>query len=131
MDPNELIGKAWTPGGRGPDAFDCWGLVMFWHKKTTGLDLPDFPTDAENNLAVTKTFEVERKKRMVWDRLETPEPGCVVTMGKNKLICHAGVFIGGEMVLHCSQTSSMVVAQTVDQLRRQWSKIIFYKYGPK
>lgn len=104
---------------------------MFWHKETRGVDLPDFPAQAENTLAVTKTFEQQRKDSHIWDHLGTPETGCVVAMGKNKTVNHAGVYLGGGLVLHCSGTSAKVVVQTVDQLRRQWSKVIFYKYGPK
>ena len=26
---NRYVGKPWVSGGRGPDEFDCWGLVKY------------------------------------------------------------------------------------------------------
>ncbi len=36
-----LIGKPWVPGARGPDAFDCLGLVNWCARLRLGLTLPE------------------------------------------------------------------------------------------
>ncbi len=128
MQAFELVGKPWVPGGRGPASFDCWGLVMFWVADKTGETLPDFPADPLDRMAVTRSFQEERNKTQ-WEDLGKPEANCVVAMGRNKTINHAGVYIGEGMVLHCSQDSGKVAIQTIDQLRRQWSSVHFFKFN--
>lgn len=32
------LGKHWVPGGRGPDAFDCYGLCMDIYQNALGID---------------------------------------------------------------------------------------------
>ena len=43
---NDLIGKPWRLGARGPDAYDCWGLVReVMQRMRPGLPLPDWASD--------------------------------------------------------------------------------------
>ena len=45
-DVNDLIGRPWRLGGRGPDAYDCWGLVReVLQRMRPGLPLPDWASD--------------------------------------------------------------------------------------
>jgi hypothetical protein len=45
-DINDLIGKPWRLGARGPDAYDCWGLVReVLQRMRPGLPLPDWASD--------------------------------------------------------------------------------------
>jgi len=36
-----LVGKPYRSGARGPDAFDCWGIVQFGWQQRLGLNVPD------------------------------------------------------------------------------------------
>src|SRR3989304_5127951 len=36
-----LVGKPYRSGARGPDAFDCWGIVQFGWQQRLGFDVPD------------------------------------------------------------------------------------------
>jgi cell wall-associated NlpC family hydrolase len=43
---NDLIGKPFVMGARGPDAYDCWGLVReVMQRMRPGLALPDWASD--------------------------------------------------------------------------------------
>lgn len=42
MSFTHLIGKPYELGGRGPDTFDCYGLVMQIFKEKHGIILPDY-----------------------------------------------------------------------------------------
>ena len=44
------LGKPWVVLGRGPDTFDCWGLVL-WVYRAAGVVLPDFAYDIRNDRA--------------------------------------------------------------------------------
>src|SRR6187399_3217256 len=46
VDVNDLIGKPWRLGARGPDAYDCWGLVReVLQRMRPGEALPDWACD--------------------------------------------------------------------------------------
>ena len=38
----DLIGKPYQAGARGPDAFDCLGLVRHYFQARHGVDLPEY-----------------------------------------------------------------------------------------
>lgn len=46
VDVNDLIGKPWRLGARGPDAFDCWGLTReVLQRMRPDKPLPDWTRD--------------------------------------------------------------------------------------
>ena len=40
-DVNRYIGLRWESGARGPDAYDCWGLLQHLQREFFGRDLPE------------------------------------------------------------------------------------------
>ena len=36
----DIVGKPYKIGGRGPNAFDCWGLVRYVYKELLNIELP-------------------------------------------------------------------------------------------
>jgi len=52
----ELIGRPWEACGRGPHAFDCWGLARWCWRTRFGIAVPEIPVDAANLRAVLAGF---------------------------------------------------------------------------
>jgi cell wall-associated NlpC family hydrolase len=122
-----LIGKPWVSGGRGPDAFDCWGLVRWVYLQQLAIILPDFPgLDAKNLHHVSTAYSLEVSD---WREILTPSPFCVVGMSKRNVIHHVGLALSdGRTILHCMDGSA-VIAQTVYSLRASgFSTIKFFEY---
>ena len=44
----DLIGRPWVAGGRGPHAFDCWGLARWCWRERFRIEVPEIPVDAAN-----------------------------------------------------------------------------------
>lgn len=42
-----LIGLPWQAGAQGPDAFNCWGLVVHWHRELHGICMADIAIAVE------------------------------------------------------------------------------------
>ena len=126
-----VIGKPYTNGGRGPDTFDCGGLVHFFYKKVYGIDLGSFiGLDAGDVKVSSKLFEGAAESEQ-WEYLKEPQDGCVVALSKSRRFHHVGVWIptDGGLVLHAFEGAS-VVANSVRRLKQDhFSRIAFFKYN--
>jgi cell wall-associated NlpC family hydrolase len=70
-DIAHLIGKPYVNGGRGPDAYDCYGLIRLMLAED-GIDIPDYKSPDDPRL-VTAIFNSEIR---LWSRCE-PKRGAV------------------------------------------------------
>lgn len=127
------VGKPWLLGGRGPDAFDCWGVV--WHfNKERGLLLPVVAQNAGGTYQ-SNCVLMQHEVRRTLDaglavKLDVPVDGCTVLMSKNGVYTHAGLFADtqGGLVVHAVPGTG-VVAQPLHSLRaRGWSGVLFYAH---
>lgn len=83
----DLIGVEFEYGGRGPEAYDCWGLVMECSRRWSGLELPDYRSSSSpDRNAVVMAQEAER----LWRRLDRPVPGSVIIMRVKGFGAHVG-----------------------------------------
>lgn len=98
-----LLGKTYKTGGRGPDAFDCSGLVYYAYKKA-GVVLP-VTAEEQNKIGV----EVSR-----WSTL----PGDLVFFRIIREF-HVGIMINEREFIHASKSRGV----TIDDLSTPyWTK---------
>lgn len=112
----DLIGLPWEAGARGPDSFDCYGLVFWVYLTKLEFEIsPLKDLDPKNLLAVNRTYVDESRS---WKQVAKPDNFSVVAMSTNKLIHHVGIWldIDGGTVLHAMEKSH-VVAQSLMSLR--------------
>jgi hypothetical protein len=122
IDYVDLIGVKFAYGGRGPDSYDCLGLVMECHRRL-GMDIPDYrsPTIlAEIALLIAQ----EREKWTLIAR-KTPgaepissthlTPGRTIELRIQGLACHIGFIHRKRRFIHASEgTNSVVDEQLYD-----------------
>lgn len=128
---SQYVGKKWVSGARGPETFDCWGLVFWVYKKHFGISLPEYP-----GVDPTDTSKVSHLLRNAagsgqWARLEKPVDGCAVAMSRNREFHHVGVFVevDGGLIVHAADGLN-VVAQSVFAVKRAgFIRIEFFKHG--
>lgn len=130
----ELLGKKWVSGARGPDVFDCWGLLRWNYNKRLGIELPEFPgveaKDCETVSAMIHDATCVGPFAQEWHRLSKPIDMCAVAMGQNALT-HCGTYIAadGGLILHTTEQTN-VVAQSLKTLRLLgYRQIEFYQHG--
>lgn len=122
-----LIGKPWVRGGRGPDVFDCWGLLVYVYRNAMGIHLPDYPElNPGSGLQVSRTVS---KGLPLWERIARPEHGCAVGMSCGKRIGHVGMWLGGaETGIFHAFESHGVVFQSLASVRTAGQRnVTFYK----
>lgn len=111
FDYIDLLGKRFEYGGRGPDAYDCYGLYMEIQRRR-GVIVPDVnsPSEAEkiHKIVVGATLcgcpdVVAAEKagghagpplREFFRQIESPEPFCIVTfMVRPPFTSHVGTVL--------------------------------------
>lgn len=100
LDP--YIGKPFRSGGRGPEAYDCWGLVIAVYRDLYGIALPDYDIAASALRSIAGEIQAARDSA-AWAPCAPDVEPAVVVMALHQdhpnLVNHCGVRIAG-VVLH-------------------------------
>jgi len=127
IDVNDLVGKPFSDGGRGPGSYDCWGLVQEVYRRF-GMNLPDYSISATACQQVHQEID-QAKGSQHWIELSTPEVPCVVLIKAHPgFYQHLGVYFGHGKFLH-------VMNYGVEMARRNdplWKKRVkgYWQYAP-
>lgn len=91
MEYIDLIGKPYSPGGRGEDGYDCYGLVKEVYRRL-GIALPEYVYDSPDNYSLI--HRLINGDKDLFDLIEKPEPFCVVLFAIHPpYISHIGVVL--------------------------------------
>lgn len=113
----DLLGTPFVNGGRDKSGFDCWGLVKFVYSNLYGLIVPDYKIDCRNASLINTNIQEETSLK--WEKLEPPEPPCIVIMRFNSPISnHIGVYIGEGHFLHTASK----IGVNVDSIHQSYWK---------
>lgn len=120
----DLINKPFIDGGRGPDGYDCWGLVREVYRRH-GIFLPDYSISATACERISKQMIDSRSE---WIKLAAPEVPCLVAFKADlSFVQHMGAYIGYGKFLHTRD-----YGVCVERLRSPlWNPRIrgFYQYA--
>ena len=116
----DLIGVPFEYGGRGPDALDCYGLVMEVAKRN-GTPLPDFGF-ASDQAMISAMMGCTMPQ---WEEIEQVA-GAIVLFRIGRYVSHCGVMIDESRMIHTWKESGGVTIQPIDL----WTQRIvgFYKH---
>lgn len=122
---SDLIGKAFTPSGRGPLTFDCYGLVKCVLERN-GMTVPDYPSneDAGSNAGM-----ILAAMESGWREVKVPEANCVVLFRMDRREgTHVGVMVDGERFLHALEKTGVCVEKVNSAM---WKRRVigFYKWN--
>lgn len=102
---DDLIGRPWVLGARGPDAFDCWGVVLELARRAGRVVPPDWVSRELTRAEVRSIMAGESRAHTV--RLAAPAEGSIAY---SEHAAHCGYVLHGR-VIH-AQRSHGVVAWT-------------------
>lgn len=94
------IGKPYADKGRGPDAFDCWGLARAVLQER-GLVLPDYADayatadDPDEAAAAVRAGLADG-----WRAVSRPQPFDLIVLNVAKRPWHCGVMVAADRFLH-------------------------------
>lgn len=110
IELNDLIGKPYKDNGRGPDAYDCWGLCMEVMRRA-GRDLPDISIPSADD---SRRDLVELQRRRNFRKIPQAQPWSLVLFrifdDQNKEKWHVGVVLeGGQRFVHITGKSCVAI----------------------
>lgn len=121
---DDLLGLPFADGGRGPDTFDCWGLVVEVYKRY-GVQLPNYPIE---NYKASYVGDMIKKEFPKWKEVEQtyPIPSVVlIQMSYESWANHVGVYIGNGLFIHAYKASGVTIARV-----KKWRASILGFYVP-
>jgi cell wall-associated NlpC family hydrolase len=114
----KYLGKPFVDGGRGPDGYDCWGLVLAIYRNDFGVRIPlDYDISAYATMAVVRAFSHQMTDGD-WTLLTTPATPSVLGLAMHPehpdLVNHCGVYLGKGLMIHALKPTGVVVQRTDD-----------------
>lgn len=99
MDAGDLIGKPYINHGRGPDGYDCYGLVLEVERRM-GTVMPDFEyTDIQGMVELTSEKLLSEGRAV---EVGDPVPGALILFRNFRgMATHIGVYLGDDLFIHC------------------------------
>jgi cell wall-associated NlpC family hydrolase len=121
VDVADLVGTPFRYGGRGPDAYDCYGLVMECARRD-GVILPDFGAHEDQGVIAAMMGASLPRWRAVGSR-----PGAVILIRVGRFVAHVGYQINHHQMIHAWAHSHGATIVNIDQWRHRI--VGFYEYA--
>jgi cell wall-associated NlpC family hydrolase len=97
------VGKPFAKFGRGPDVFDCWGIVLDIYRQHLGLTLPEHDEIGPDNHRAVAQMMQQSLAHGPWLAVEPPRALDVMVARRDmhsRYPGHVGVMIDPARVLH-------------------------------
>lgn len=124
---NDYIGLEYEDGARGPDKFDCWGLVRSIRREILGLPL----LPAFGNVRHTMPIEFTKAYRSIARGMLicTPEVGAIAAVFRGKICIHVAVVveIDGDLAVMEINPQTNCRWLRIPDFERRYLKVIYYK----
>lgn len=108
----KYIGLPFAEGGRGPQAFDCWGLVRHVLKQECGLEIEPFANIATNDGAAVEAQITAEIGRIDWQEVTEPQAFDVAVLWVNRpfsrTLSHIGLVERPGRLLHVEKDKRTV-----------------------
>ncbi|MEM5461581.1 NlpC/P60 family protein [Paraburkholderia phytofirmans] len=122
---NTYIGLSWVDGARGPDSFDCWGLLRWVQLHHFDLVLPDLPAMPD----MRRELYREQMESGTWRVIELPVHGCgVLLRGGDRP--HVGVYLDldGGGVLHAQEGAGVIYTERSKLKKVGYPRVSWYSF---
>lgn len=118
----DLIGTPFVYGGRGPDSFDCFGLVAEM-KRREGRPIPErVSPEGEAGMAMLLAAQIP-----LCDELHGPTAGAIVAIRVGRFVRHVGYMVSCFEMLHAWEPSGGVTKEPLSNWQRRIAG--FYEYA--
>lgn len=117
----DLLGMPYVRGARGPDAYDCYGLVKELFSRA-GVDVPDF--DCPGSLEEIETLISDKSRH--WRRVPIGTPGALLTFRVEGYGSHVGMMLPNDRFIHAWEATGVTTERLTNG---EFRPIASYYYG--
>ena len=128
MTLEQFLLTRYVEGGRGPDEYDCYGLVRDARVALFGARLLPVCADAKPGLIPVITREVARVAKDHDMNVAPPAPGHVATAWHGRVCVHVGLVVeanGGLRILETDRPTGPCLTR-VAHFEARYSKVVYY-----
>lgn len=133
MNLDSFVGLPYREGARGPDEFDCYGLVAEVFRTMRGIELPDWSASGPGQQAASRAISAAlngevaggRSVKVDWPA-DMPEDWDIAIVGSATRPHHVGVVIAGG-VLHASRAFGSAW-HSIPRFMQFYPKTEFYRW---
>lgn len=127
---NHYLSTTYKPFARGPQEFDCWGLVRdAWQKMFNRQGLPSYADiDPEDKVALTmETYKVMR--RYSFEPVDI-RAGAIATAWRANLCVHVGIVVEADGVLWILETDvgTGPCLTRPSRFEGRYTRVVYYDY---
>lgn len=121
----DLIGATFELGGRGPQKYDCYGLVREMYLREKNLVIPEYVTynTQGQNQALIATFSQQD-----WKATER-RPGVAVVFWIGRFASHIGYVLEGDRFIHAWHASGGVTVERLSDWERRIAGFYDFQQG--
>jgi len=125
-DVNRYIGLPWRLGARGPDAYDCWGLLRHCRAVYFADSIPDVELGDQ-----ARALYAHKMRSGQWRIVSTPEHGDGVLL-RHGNDPHVGLYLDldGGGVLHALEGCGVVFTALAALKPLGFGRPTFYRVAP-
>lgn len=128
----ELIGKPWKLGAKGPEAFDCYYLVEHVQRDLFGRTMPtvEYASDLSFKGIIREINKHVAAHADTWGYVEQRDAndGAIVIMGSAVHGSHLGVWFARERaVLHVDNPEGVTFENLLTLKLKGWTKQLFLR----
>ena len=129
MDVSKYIGLRFEEHGRGPEGYDCWGLVRLFYEQEYGLPLPTYTgqyQDTSDSIGIHGLIAGGRHSKY-WEEVNIPETGDVALLRVDNYPKHVGIYLAGGNMLHITKG----IDSCIEALKNpRWENriVAYYRY---
>lgn len=128
IDFRDLLDKHYKLGGRGPDYYDCYGLVKEMYRRY-GKEIPEYYSNPDfAEIAKKVNFEAGKADTR-WHKITKEEstrvirnafgdiyikPHCLIVLRMGRFGCHIGFILNELQFIHCWDRADSVIIERID-----------------
>lgn len=101
-----LIGKPFVRGARGPDAFDCYGLILELNK-LEGIDVPDFKSPD----GIRDVADIVDREKGAWTIVPRTTIGATLLFRIEDRGAHVGYLVSRDTFIHADEVMGVMLSR--------------------
>lgn len=128
---SKYLSATYEDGARGPDRYDCWGLVRAVRHELLGLPLlPSFGA-VRNTMPAAFTRAYEEQATLMEEC--QPEPGAIAAVFRGRIVIHVAVVIEVDSalaVLEIRNDRTSARWLRIPDFESRYLRVIYYRDKP-